>query len=486
MTPAVNHSKGAALADIPEYASLAEVELPRLLLSLYAARFTGRLGMSRLRTRKTFRFQDGAPVGSESNLAKERLTAVLAEQGLLDDKNRVAVEAYAKQKRCPESVALLALRQLRPEELFQGLREQVRRQMLECFGWQTGDYALRHCEERLEPIQPLRIDPYRLVQEGLQSHWSLERLLGDLGPALQRRVRRNPRLGKLAKRLALEPDVARTIAGLDGNQTLATALGSLTSHSSSLAGVWVLDAAGTLETSDATTLTGGNVSRRGIEIQIQDPALSAPSGVAFAADDSKAHPSDSDPSPEASKMRAEVLDRLDQLDDLDFYELLGMPRNASTGDIRKAYFLAAKRYHPDAIARLGLQDLRNQTGEVFSKIAEANEVLSNKERRNAYDRSLESGLSGIDVTLIARAETYYRKGEILIHMGDFRAALEYMQNAVQLYPQEATYQSDLAWCYFKKSPPEREPALEHIRKAIALDPSNPAALFRQDLIEREN
>ena len=486
MTPAVNHAKRGAPADIPEYASLAEVELPRLLVSLYAARFTGRLALSRSRTRKTFRFQDGAPVSSESNLANERLTAVLADQGLLDEKNRVAVETYTRQKRCPESIALMALQRIRPEALFQGLREQVRRRILECFGWQSGDYALQHCDERAEPIQALRIDPYRLVQEGLQSHWNLERLLGELRPALERRVRRNSRLGKLAKRLALDPAVTRTIAGLDGSQTLATALGSLTSCPASLAGFWVLDAAGTLEASGAPPVSQGDGALPEIEIQIEDPAAARSPAVAISEHDAKAHSPNSDPSPEAAKMQAEVLDRLDHLDSLDFYELLGVPRNTNTGTIRKAYFLAAKRYHPDAIARLGLQDIRSQTGEVFSKIAEANEVLSNNERRSAYDRSLESGVSGIDVTRIAQAETCYRKGEILIHMGDFRAALEYMKNAVQLYPEEATYQSDLAWCYYKKSPPEREPALERIRKAIALDPSNSVALFRQGLIERED
>ena len=486
MTPAVNHSKRGAPADIPECASLAEVELPRLLVSLYAARFTGRLALSRLRTRKTFRFQDGAPVSSESNLATERLTVVLADQGLLGEKNRVAVETYAKQKRCPESVALIALRRIRPEELFQGLREQVRRRMLECFAWQSGDYALRHCNERAEPIQALRIDPYRLIQEGLQSHWNPERLLGDLGPTLERRVRRNSRLEKLTRRLAFDLGVARAIAGLDGSQTLAVALGSLASSPSSLAGFWVLDAAGTLVPGSAPPMSGGNAVQPEIEIQIEDPAAPASPTSALSADDAKAHSQESDPSPEATKMRAEVLERLDHLDSLDFYELLGVPRVADYGTIRKAYFLAAKRYHPDAIARLGLQDIRSQTGEVFSKIAEANEVLSDKERRSAYDRSLESGVSGIDVSLIARAETCYRKGEILIHMGDFRAALEYMKNAVQLYPEEATYQSDLAWCYYKKSPPEREPALERIRKAIALDPSNSVALFRQGLIERED
>jgi tetratricopeptide (TPR) repeat protein len=95
-------------------------------------------------------------------------------------------------------------------------------------------------------------------------------------------------------------------------------------------------------------------------------------------------------------------------------------------------------------------------------------------------------MAEIDVTLIAQAETFYRKGEILINMGDFRGALEYLKNAVELYPDEAVYQSDLAWSYYKKSPPERAPALKHIRKALDLNPSDTAAQFRLSVIERSS
>lgn len=71
----------------------------------------------------------------------------------------------------------------------------------------------------------------------------------------------------------------------------------------------------------------------------------------------------------------------------DFYEILGVPKNASEEEIKKAYRKLAMKYHPD----------RNQgdaTAETkFKEVKEAYEMLSNEEKRSAYDRY---GHAGVD------------------------------------------------------------------------------------------
>ena len=64
----------------------------------------------------------------------------------------------------------------------------------------------------------------------------------------------------------------------------------------------------------------------------------------------------------------------------DYYKVLGISRNASADEIKKAYRKMALKYHPD----------RNQgdpkAEEQFKKISEAYEVLKDSEKRAAYDR----------------------------------------------------------------------------------------------------
>src|SRR6185437_16354048 len=63
----------------------------------------------------------------------------------------------------------------------------------------------------------------------------------------------------------------------------------------------------------------------------------------------------------------------------DFYAVLGVPSTATPDEIKKAYRKLAKKYHPDANAN----DVK--AGEKFKEISEANNVLSDPEKRKQYD-----------------------------------------------------------------------------------------------------
>ncbi len=71
----------------------------------------------------------------------------------------------------------------------------------------------------------------------------------------------------------------------------------------------------------------------------------------------------------------------------DYYEVLGVQREATPDEIKRAYRQAALKYHPDRNRDPGAEEL-------FKEAAEAYEVLSDAERRARYDRHGHAGLSG--------------------------------------------------------------------------------------------
>uniref|UniRef100_F1L9A6 Cysteine string protein n=1 Tax=Ascaris suum TaxID=6253 RepID=F1L9A6_ASCSU len=97
------------------------------------------------------------------------------------------------------------------------------------------------------------------------------------------------------------------------------------------------------------------------------------------------HPSSS--SGNASEQRSRRFSRQESSKGTHLYEVLGVPKNASDEDIKKAYRKLALRYHPDK----NLEGDPEKT-EKFKEINHANAILSNPSKRRVYDEYGEMGL----------------------------------------------------------------------------------------------
>ncbi|XP_030068155.1 dnaJ homolog subfamily A member 3, mitochondrial isoform X2 [Microcaecilia unicolor] len=85
----------------------------------------------------------------------------------------------------------------------------------------------------------------------------------------------------------------------------------------------------------------------------------------------------------------------------DYYKVLGVARNASQKEIKKAYYQLAKKYHPDT----NKDDPKAK--EKFSQLAEAYEVLSDDVTRKQYDTY---GTAGFDPGAAGSQQQYWRGG----------------------------------------------------------------------------
>ena len=77
------------------------------------------------------------------------------------------------------------------------------------------------------------------------------------------------------------------------------------------------------------------------------------------------------------------------MDFKDYYEIIGVPKDASQTDIKRAYKKLARKYHPDVSKETNAEDR-------FKELGEAYEALKDPEKRAAYDQLGENWKAGQD------------------------------------------------------------------------------------------
>ena len=149
----------------------------------------------------------------------------------------------------------------------------------------------------------------------------------------------------------------------------------------------------------------------------------------------------------------------------DPYKVLGVDKNASPEEIKKAYRALAKKYHPDNYANNPLADLAE---EKFKEINEAYEALCGFSASESYNSSHSSGgsYSGgagnfaqirnlINMNRIDEAdrlleqmqnhnaEWFYLKGLVYMKRGWYTQGLNFIRQAVNLAPSNFEYRATL-------------------------------------------
>ncbi len=455
----------------------------KLFLALHRQEWSGDLILGTRDFESTIRFQSGHPLFAESTDPEVQLLSLLMDQELMSDEQLIRVQKLMADKGCTEEQALLALRILEPKELLSAVREQTHRRIINCFRPQTERYRLE--EGEIATGTALRSDPLALLLEGLVTHSTVERLMEELGPELDRYPCRKLDLTALCARLE-GPSTGPEILAFDGKRQLRSLQGEEPTLAP-LATTWILhqlDAIAFLE-EPAVISQLSDFTESEIEIVVAEGSATSAQGgprrrSATQSNAAKATPT-SDPA-----MLQEINERYAQLRGATYYQLLGIPSDANAATIKRSYFALAKRYHPDALRRSGLDQVRDKAKEIFAEVAKAYDILSDPKRRREYDDTCKGGLTEDETHRVMEAEAMFRKAEILLRMRKYDGALKLLQAAVRLWPDEAAYQAALGWAHFKSHPSNPQAARKHLEIAINLNPQYSQGLtYLSQLLRQE-
>jgi len=474
-------SSDALLPDLPNEGSLDSANVAQILAQCWRDERNGLLHLAHGKNERRIEIRDGSPITIDSGSGEDAFAAFLDETGQISPSDRLRVEQTAAERGCPQASAVLALKLLEPKALYLALRNEAKHRIAETFGWGAGYYRIRAATAEANPSAKPH-DILALLQEQLPRRWGTDRLFAAIMQVQDLHAEISPRFRKVAFKLARagEP-AARAIRQLDGTTPLGRVLGDCAGDPLAAATLWTLLHAGVLRiiAADARGTSEASLLEFDVEVEVAAAPREAVDSAAMRDPFLRREKGAS----KAEAFRDEIDALLGRLSELDHYQALGLEQDASATLVKKAYFTAAKKYHPDALARMGLDELKEPAAKVFARIAEAFETLSDPDKRAAYDAGAHE-VAQIDTARLAQAETSFRKGEILVKMGNFDGALEYLEPAVELWPEEPAYQASLGWALFRQPRRDIERAIHHLDLAAAKAPDDAAILHRLGLVLR--
>ena len=181
----------------------------------------------------------------------------------------------------------------------------------------------------------------------------------------------------------------------------------------------------------------------------------------------------------------------------DHFALLGVPRDATLGQIREGYFHLARQLHPDRLSALGIPDEHRRAQRLFAEVNNAFATLTDPARREKYidilNRGGEEAIKAEQqkaeemAMRILESEEAFRRGEMALRRDSLATAIRELERAIQLNPDEPDYHATLAWAKFASAPDKMAVAVTtraHLEQAIRKSPRAVTARFFLGRVER--
>jgi curved DNA-binding protein CbpA len=408
----------------PANGRLAAASVIELLHGCHAAGVSGRLTLRHGATRLVITIEHGSPCHAETSDAERSFEAFLERSGRLGPEERRLIREASSGVTLRQAILDKGL--LGPHELFKALTSHLRELVVDCIAWEDGDYDLEQGAGGGGDVTPISLDPPTLIRAGIERHYDLERLERAVAASDETGLRIRERDGGGIGRgdLCLSTHEARLYDLASRGSTvgeICKAAGNRVSGLRFLLALLVMDVLD-LERAPAETppQTTGEATAiepsaetgapgRGEEplafpdaLELADP-LDVPESIEVAEPHEPSRPSTPpaaaqpvdapEPSaePEApGPAEVGIEEEIRRLATADYFELLGLARDATTEDVHAAFRQRAARFRPEAVVDLP-ESVRDEAIAVYQRILEGYRVLANAQQRAKYLAALRPG-----------------------------------------------------------------------------------------------
>jgi hypothetical protein len=336
--------------------ALAEIDLPGLMGHIFSDGNTGRLRIWQEPTEKNIYFEAGLPVMAASNDVADRMLAMLVRERVVSSSQQAEAEKVVNATGRKVGAVLVDLGFLRSDELLPAVRRHYESIILTLFGWTAGRWQIEPGLSAGPERTRLLRHPAALVREGLARGYSAEKIAAHVGSGKNLfALDSSGAAADLVAQMLPDPAEARVPLLFDGVRSLDEV-----ARSSGLPDftVWQI----------AFALSCFGVLR---------PARSG-GGAVGARDLQIAH--------------ERVMARYALAQEGDYFQVMGVDRQADTTEIRRAHQRLIRECSPEILGPELNHQLKEEVDTIREVVDEGLRILVTPALRAAYEVNLPPGL----------------------------------------------------------------------------------------------
>jgi curved DNA-binding protein CbpA len=487
--------------------NLGDDPLPTLLHQLFGQKATGILRIQNRAGRHDVYLRLGYPVAVTLPGSAELLGKVLFEMGILDEATYKQTLAELPPPGMRYGDMLIHKGLCSDEQMRMALKAQVRRKLHRLFFLSDGtyEYIPEEHDQGVQNKESLRVHPARAIYHGVRSAWNADRLKGALF-LLENRAIKCTLDNEGVARYGVGPDDGRVAELLRrgywtlGDVVDASGLPPQPVHALVYA-LYITDGLDIKNAADVPRLRkksdppgAPNASGSGVSpLPSANPPVE-PSGAYKLPANAFKFPSpphtasqllrmpappgvtglDQGP-PDVDSVRKQLTAKAAVVEEQNLFEVLELPQTATKDEVKQAYFVAAKRYHPDRLVSMGLESLRPDVEKIFRRVSEAYGALYDDARRSEYRATLgkpreNDAEAHAKAMRMLEAEMAFRRGELALKKNDFFGAIRELEQSAALNPQEGEHLAYLTWARVCAGQTSHADAKALFNQAIKLSP----------------
>ncbi|MBI4821758.1 MAG: response regulator [Deltaproteobacteria bacterium] len=460
--PAGGH-RGRPFPAIPGEGHLGSCPVALLLSITRYDQLTGMLDLSGDDgTHRRVYIRGGQPIFMQSTSDGENVGALLLRRGRITEPDYDRCVQYMKAKKRTLQQALLELKLASEQDLATAYKLLAGQLLPSALGMSEGTFKWRETDAFAGRVPEGSFEPLSVLFEGIKRHVHPPQIIRFFRGREDIPLRRTAQFDELLpffRRAFSANNIANRI---DGNGTYRRLSAGTTAEAAQVVPqLYAMVTSGmcVLPEIDADNEVDAVVNSAAAEVE-------GIGGASFLAQDDDEVEGDS---PEEKGAIGRIKKGHDKYMSMNFFEIFGIKasKEVDLGRLKNQYFTLAKQWHTDAYAGLQIgRTARKQVDELFARITEAYETITNPEKRNEYLIFLDREAKGLptDANQVFKAEAVFDEGVAALRRRDNKGAKAKFAEAVKLNLGQPIFRAHLGWATYLADPKSQDALLDAVKQ----------------------